>query len=109
MHTYHSDVARPKEPPTVRRSWPRHQLSVVAGTAVLALALAACTSNDTQRGTDPQASPPSTALTVASAGATNVTLPDLTDPATRKALACSFADGYFADSSASRDDAQTDC
>jgi hypothetical protein len=111
MHTRHYDAPRPNDPPAVPTFRPRHQRSIAAGAAVLAITLAACGPANTRRGTDPQATPAanSTRQNLPTRPPDTVRLPDLTDPATRKRFACSFADAYFTEPQAPRDNAPSDC
>jgi glucose/arabinose dehydrogenase len=109
MQPRQCDVPRPNDPPAVATFRSRHQLSIATGAAVLAMTLAACGSGNARRGTDPQATP--TARTARQNHPTSppdtVRLPDLTDPATRKQFACGFADGYFTEPQAPRDNTCT--
>jgi hypothetical protein len=81
--------------PAVHTSRPRHQLWIAAAAAGLAITLAACGSDITRRDTDAHPTPDAEIARQYATRAPEVRLPDLTDPATRKQLVCSFAEGYF--------------
>jgi hypothetical protein len=86
-------------------------LCITVGAAVLVITLAACGSDNNTR-TDPHATTAAEIepeITTTSPPDT-VPLPDLADPATRKQFVCSFADGYFTEPQAPRDNSTSeDC
>jgi len=111
MQTHQYDALLRDEAPAVPTLRPRHQLVIAAGAAVLAITLAACGPSNTRRGTDLHATPATETArqSQATSPPDTVRLPDLTDPKTRKQLACSFDDGYFTQPRAPRDNAPSDC
>jgi hypothetical protein len=112
MRTRQYETPLSNHPPAARTSRSRLQLRIAVGAAVLAMTLAACGSSDNARpGTDPPKTPAGeiTRQDGMSSPPDTVRLPDLTDPATRKRFACSFADGYFAPPQETPDISTPDC
>jgi hypothetical protein len=85
---------------------------IPAGTALLAITVAACGSNaNTQPASNAQPRPSSVIVQPGptTSAPDTVDLPELNDPAVRKQFVCSFADGYFAPPQPPGENSTLDC
>lgn len=96
--------------PAARPSPRRNRVLIALEAAVLAIALAACGSENTRQGTDQAIPAPKVVEQNQTMSAPDtVRVPDLNDPAVRRQFVCSFADGYFTEPQPPQANSTSDC